>query len=109
MLTRIRCDAPSWLWPVWSIAVGCPSWLFPAGKDPVKGLIQAREPMLSWSPFRPEVYGSEQPGHRWVPVSHPLVLQLPQTVSSRAKNVCFIHDCPICSKRSSLVAPPLIL
>ena len=78
------------------------------GKNPVKGLTQAREPMLSWSPFRPETYGSEQPGQRCVPVWQPLVLQVPQTKSSNARNVCFIHDWPICSKRSSLFAPPLM-
>ena len=61
-------------------------------KRPVKGLTQARDPMLFWSPFRPDMYGSEQPGQRCVPVWQPLVLQLPQTKSSNARNVCFIHD-----------------
>ena len=74
----------------------------------MKGLTQAREPMLFWSPFRPETYGSEQPGQRCEPVWQPLVLQVPQTKSSNARNVCFIHDWPICSKRSSLLAPPLM-
>src|SRR5215471_17514637 len=82
-LTLIRCDTPSWWWPLWLLA--------PDGKDPVKGLIQAREPMLLWSPFKLETYGSEQPGQRCVPVWHPLVLQVPQTVSSNASKVCFIH------------------
>src|SRR4029077_8518359 len=100
MLTRIRWDTPSWLWPLWSLAFD--------GKAPVKGLIHAREPIWFWSPFSPETYGSEHPGHRWVPVSQPDVLQVAQTLSSNASKVCFIHDCPICSKRSSLVAPPLI-
>ena len=68
----------------------------------MKGLTHAREPMLSWSPFRPETYGSEHPGHRCVPCSQLLVLHVPQTVSSNARKVCFIHDCPICSKRASL-------
>ena len=74
----------------------------------MKGLIQAREPMLFWSPFRPETYGSEQPGQRWSPVEHPLVIHVPQTASSNAKNVCFTHDWPICSNRSVPSAPPLI-
>jgi len=54
-------------------------------EDPVKGLTQAREPMLFWSPFSPDVYGSEQPGQRCVPVWQPLVLQVPQTKSSNAR------------------------
>ena len=37
-----------------------------------------------------------------------LVLHVPQTISSNARNVCFIHDWPICSKRSVLSAPPLM-
>ena len=44
MLTRIRCDTPCELCPLWLLAVD--------GNDPVKGLIHAREPMLPWSPFR---------------------------------------------------------
>ena len=35
--TLIRCDTPSWLWPLWLLAVD--------GKEPVNGLTQAREPM----------------------------------------------------------------
>src|SRR5215813_7829504 len=64
--------------------------------------------MLSWSPFRLETYGSEHPGHRWVKGVQLLWSHVPQTVSSNASNVCFIHDCPICSKRSVLSAPPLM-
>src|SRR5215475_1586145 len=107
-LTRIRCESWLWAWPSWSFEVASPFSSTPPGKLPVKGLTHARDPMLFWSPFRPETYGSEQPGHRWEPVAQPLVLQLPQTVSSSAKNVCFTHDCPICSKRSVLSEPPLI-
>src|SRR6476620_3723911 len=100
MSTRIRCETPSWLWPVWSLAFD--------GNDPVKGFTHAREPIRSWSPLRPETYGSEHPGHRCVPVWQPDVLHVAQTLSSNASNVCFIHDCPICSNRSVLSAPPLM-
>jgi hypothetical protein len=59
----------------------------------VKGFTQAREPMLVWSPFKPDVYGSEQPGQSSGPgLQGGLVSQLPQTLSCNAKNVCFIHD-----------------
>ena len=55
------------------------------GKTPVNGLTQAREPMPTWSAFRPEPYGSEHPGQRWLPVAQPLVLQpKPQALSSNA-------------------------
>ena len=79
------------------------------GKMPVKGLTHAREPIWSWSPFKPAEYGSEHPGQRWLPVAQPLVLQPKlQASSSNAKKVCLSQDWPICSNRSVLSAPPLI-
>src|SRR5207245_1780674 len=78
------------------------------GKEPVKGLTHAREPIWFWSPFKSAVYGSEHPGQRWLPVSQPLVLHpRPQTSPSSAKNVCFIQEWPTCSKRSLLLGAPL--
>ena len=66
------------------------------------------KPMPNWSPFNPDVYGSEHPGQRCSPVTQPDVLQVPQTKSSKAKKACLPQDWPICSKRSVLSAPPLM-
>ena len=99
--TRIRCDMPSWVWPVWLLAVD--------GKEPVKGLTQAREPMLFWSPFRPDsVQDRSNPGkdgclsgNHWCYKAANAYLPMPQ-------KACFSQDWPICSKRSVLSVPPLI-
>src|SRR4029077_20665475 len=55
---------------------------------------------------KPAPYASEQPEPRWLPPTplHPN----PQLSDDAAANACLPQDWPICSKRSLLVAPPLI-
>ncbi|PYI98751.1 MAG: hypothetical protein DMF00_12120 [Verrucomicrobia bacterium] len=76
------------------------------GNTPVNGLTHAREPMPLWLPFKPPPYASEQPEPRWLPPTplHPK----PQLFDDAAVNACLPQDWPICSNRSTLVAPPLM-
>ena len=77
------------------------------GKTPVKGFTQAREPKAALARIQARAVRIRAAHAQMVPL-HAGGTAKAAGVVLQAEKACFSQDWPICSKRSSLFAPPLM-